>query len=232
MPVAPRVLVVDDEFHLADAIAAYLRREGFEVSVAHDGTTAVTVARREAPDLIVLDVMLPGIDGIEVCRQVRSFSSSYVIMLTARDGELDKVLGLSMGADDYLVKPFSPRELVARVRAMLRRPRAPDVASGATGVRSHGGLTMDVEGRTVTVDGRDTDLTRTEFDLLFALLDRPRAVLTRQQLLDAAWGTHWIGDEHVVDVHVGHVRAKLGDEPNSPRFIRTVRGIGYGLGPG
>jgi DNA-binding response OmpR family regulator len=227
----PRVLVVDDEAPLAGAIAEYLRREGFEVTVTHDGRSAVTMARRDEPDLIVLDLMLPGIDGIEVCRQVRQFSSAYVIMLTARDGELDKVLGLSMGADDYLVKPFSPRELVARVRAMLRRPRGHQ-ATGATPIRTHGGLRVDPEGRTLTVDGVAVDVTRTEFDVLTALLDRPRAVLTRQQLLDAAWGPGWVGDEHVIDVHIAHLRTKLGDDHAAPRFIRTVRGIGYGLGPG
>ena len=228
----PRVLVVDDEAPLAGAIAEYLRREGFEVTVTHDGLSAVTMARRDQPDLIVLDLMLPGIDGIEVCRQVRQFSSAYVIMLTARDGELDKVLGLSMGADDYLVKPFSPRELVARVRAMLRRPRMRHPSAGPTAIRTHGGLRVDPEGRTITVDGVAIDVTRTEFDVLSALLDRPRAVLTRQQLLDAAWGIGWVGDEHVIDVHIAHLRTKLGDDPAAPRFIRTVRGIGYGLGPG
>jgi DNA-binding response OmpR family regulator len=227
----PRVLIVDDEAPLAGAIAEYLRREGFEVTVTHDGLSAVAMARRDVPDLIVLDLMLPVIDGIEVCRQVRQFSSAYVIMLTARDGELDKVLGLSMGADDYLVKPFSPRELVARVRAMLRRPRLPQ-SFGATPIRIHGGLRVDQDGRTLTVDGITVDVTRTEFDLLSALLDRPRAVLTRQQLLDAAWGPGWVGDEHVIDVHIAHLRTKLGDDAASARFIRTVRGVGYGLGPG
>ena len=228
----PRVLVVDDEAPLAGAIAEYLRREGFEVTVTHDGVSAVAMARRDTPDLIVLDLMLPGIDGIEVCRQIRQFSSAYVIMLTARDGELDKVLGLSMGADDYVVKPFSPRELVARVRAMLRRPRASeDRSASATPPRerTHGGLTLDAEARTVRVDGQLVDLTRTEFDILAALLERPRAVLTRQQLLDAAWGVGWVGDEHVIDVHVAHLRTKLGDTAPTSRFIRTVRGVGYGV---
>lgn len=232
MPGATRVLVVDDEVPLAGAVAGYLRREGFEVSVVHDGASAVAVARREAPDLIVLDLMLPGIDGIEACRQVREFSSAYVIMLTAREGEIDKVLGLSMGADDYLVKPFSPRELVARVRAMLRRPRDTRARPDRHRTRRHGGLELDPEARVVTVDGAPVDLTRTEFDLLAALLDHPRAVLTRQQLLEAAWGHDWIGDAHVIDVHVGHIRNKLEGAGAPSRFIRTVRGVGYGLGPG
>jgi DNA-binding response OmpR family regulator len=231
MPTSTRILVVDDEAPLAGAIAEYLRREGFEVTIAHDGDTAIATARRDAPDLVVLDLMLPGIDGIEVCRQLRQFSTAYVIMVTARDGEIDKLLGLSMGADDYLVKPFSPRELVARVRAMLRRPRTPE-PSDTPSLRRHGGLALDPDARIVQVDGETVELTRTEFDLLLALFDRPRAVLTRTQLLDAAWGVGWIGDEHVVDVHVGHLRTKLGDDAATPRFIRTVRGIGYGLGPG
>jgi len=188
-------------------VASYLRREGFEAILAHDGPAAVAAARESAPDLIVLDVMLPGFDGIEVCRQLRGFTDAYIIMLTARDEEIDKIVGLSVGADDYLVKPFSPRELIARVRAMLRRPRV---------VVGH-------------QDGAPVDLTRTEFDLLAAMAARPRAAFTRRQLLDAVWGDGWFGDEHVVDVHVGHVRKKLGDDGLTPTYIRTVRGIGYGM---
>lgn len=229
--VAPmRVLVVDDEVPLTGVVGSYLVREGFEVSVAHTGPDAVQMARSERPDLIVLDVMLPGFDGIEVCRQVRTFSDTYIIMLTARDSEVDKVLGLSMGADDYLVKPFSPRELIARVHAMLRRPRAADL--GPQDAITVGGLVIDPESRDVTVDGVAVDLTRTEFDLLAAMASRPKAALTRRQLIDAVWGQDWFGDEHVVDVHVGHVRTKLGDDANEPRFVRTVRGVGYGMGTG
>jgi DNA-binding response OmpR family regulator len=225
-----RVLVVDDEVPLTGVVGSYLVREGFEVSVAHTGPDAVQMARSERPDLIVLDVMLPGFDGIEVCRQVRTFSDTYIIMLTARDSEVDKVLGLSMGADDYLVKPFSPRELIARVHAMLRRPRAADL--GPQDAITVGGLVIDPESRDVTVDGVAVDLTRTEFDLLAAMASRPKAALTRRQLIDAVWGQDWFGDEHVVDVHVGHVRTKLGDDANEPRFVRTVRGVGYGMGTG
>ena len=225
-----RVLVVDDEVPLTGVVGSYLVREGFEVSVAHTGPGAVQMARSERPDLIVLDVMLPGFDGIEVCRQVRTFSDTYIIMLTARDSEVDKVLGLSMGADDYLVKPFSPRELIARVHAMLRRPRAADL--GPQDAITVGGLVIDPESRDVTVDGVAVDLTRTEFDLLAAMASRPKAALTRRQLIDAVWGQDWFGDEHVVDVHVGHVRTKLGDDANEPRFVRTVRGVGYGMGTG
>lgn len=228
-----RVLVVDDEVALTGVVSSYLVREGFEVSVAHNGPDAVDMARDEGPGLIVLDVMLPGFDGIEVCRQIRQFTDAYIIMLTARDEEADKILGLSMGADDYLVKPFSPRELIARARAMLRRPRTDTPAGqGQTQPISVGAVTVDPEARTVVAEGRDVDLTRTEFDLLAAMMERPRAAFTRRQLIDSVWGPGWFGDEHVVDVHVGHLRTKLGDDANDPRFVRTVRGVGYGMGPG
>jgi DNA-binding response OmpR family regulator len=223
-----KVLVVDDEVPLTGVVGSYLEREGFDVAVAHTGPDAVARARADSPVLIVLDIMLPGFDGIEACRQIRQFSDAYIIMLTARDEEMDKVLGLSMGADDYLVKPFSPRELIARVRAMLRRPRAaPD--SDTTELFTIGTLTMDAQGRTLTLDGNEIELTRTEFDLLAAMMAQPRSVLTRRKLIDAVWGPGWYGDEHVVDVHIGHVREKIGDAASEPRFIRTVRGVGYGM---
>ena len=228
---ALRILVVDDEVPLTRVAASYLEHEGFLVSVAHNGPDAVELARTTTPDLIVLDLMLPGFDGIEVCRRVRQFSDAYIIMLTARDQEIDKVLGLSMGADDYLVKPFSPREMIARIQAMLRRPRLAQERAGTEPIKL-GGLNVNLEARTVTVDGTAVDLTRTEFDLLAELIDRPKAALTRRQLINAVWGPDWFGDDHVVDVHVGHVRTKLGDDANEPRFIRTVRGVGYGMGNG
>ncbi len=231
---ALRVLVVEDETALARVVGEYLRREGFDVDLAHDGPSAVDIARREHPDLVVLDVMLPGFDGIEVCRQLRQFSDAYVVMLTARDEEIDKVLALSMGADDYVVKPFSPRELIARVKAMLRRPRTTGGPPGTTPAPPLrvGGLEVDPEARTVGVDGQPVDLTRTEFDLLAAMAARPRAAFTRRQLIEAVWGEDWYGDEHVVDVHVGHLRRKLADDAARPRFVRTVRGVGYGMGQG
>lgn len=225
-----RILVVDDERPMANVIASYLLREGFEVSLAHNGPDAVATARSEAPTLIVLDLMLPGFDGFEVCRQVRAFSDAYIIMLTARDDEVDKVVGLTVGADDYLVKPFSPRELVARVHAMLRRPRMAAQPIHEPGNRiTLGDLGIDVDGRRVTVDGREVELTRTEFDLLATMARRPRVAFTRRQLIDEVWGPGWYGDEHIVDVHIGHVRTKLGDTASEPRFIRTVRGVGYGM---
>ena len=221
------VLVVDDEIPLTGVVGSYLEREGFQTAVAHTGPDAVDRARALSPDLIILDIMLPGFDGIEVCRRVRQFSDAYIIMLTAKDEEMDKVLGLSMGADDYLVKPFSPRELIARVRAMLRRPRTSEDA--ATVSHQVAGIILEPQARHLTVDGTPVELTRTEFDLLAALMEHPKAVLTRRQLIDAVWGPGWYGDEHVVDVHIGHVRDKLGDDAASPRYIRTVRGVGYGM---
>jgi len=225
------VLVVDDEVPLAKVVASYLEREGFQVSLAHDGPSAVEHARGLRPDLIVLDLMLPGFDGVEACRQIRTFTDAYVIMLTARDDETDKVLALSMGADDYIVKPFSPRELIARTKAMLRRPRTPSEPEPHP-VLMVGALTVDPDARAVTLDARPVDLTRTEFDILAALAARPRSAFTRRQLIEAVWGGEWYGDEHVVDVHVGHLRRKLGDDAAEPRFVRTVRGVGYGMGPG
>jgi DNA-binding response OmpR family regulator len=226
-----RVLVVDDEVPLAGVVASYLLREGYTVEQAHDGPAAVTAARATAPDLIVLDVMLPGFDGIEVCRQVRTFTDAYIIMLTARDEEIDKVVALSTGADDYLVKPFSPRELIARVKAMLRRPRGPAAPPGAEPepALTFADLTLDPAARVVLQDGTPVDLTRTEFDLLEALIVAPRAVLSRRQLTDQVWGSDWYGDDQIVDVHIGHLRRKLGDDAAAPRYVRTVRGVGYGM---
>lgn len=221
-----QVLVVEDEPDLANVIGAYLRGEGFTVDTVGNGPDAVATARRWHPDLIVLDIMLPGFDGIEVCRQVRTFSDCYIIMLTARDDEVDKVIGLSVGADDYLAKPFSPRELTARIRAMLRRPRGLQVATPA---RIFKGLRLDPDARKAWLDDAELDITRTEFDLLDALTAYPKRAFTRRQLIDAVWGPDWYGDEHIVDVHIGHLRKKLVDEASDPTYIRTVRGVGYGM---
>jgi DNA-binding response OmpR family regulator len=230
-PSPVRVLVVDDEVPLAGVVASYLLREGYTVEQAHDGPAAVAAARATAPDLIVLDVMLPGFDGIEVCRQVRTFTDAYIIMLTARDEEIDKVVALSTGADDYLVKPFSPRELIARVKAMLRRPRGPAAAPGADPEPAlrFADLALDPAARVVLQGGAPVELTRTEFDLLEALIVAPRAVLSRRQLTDQVWGSDWYGDDQIVDVHIGHLRRKLGDDAAAPRYVRTVRGVGYGM---
>jgi DNA-binding response OmpR family regulator len=223
-----RVLVVDDEQPLAELVAKYLTRDGFETTVVFDGPAAVEAARRTSPDVVVLDLGLPGLDGVEVCRQLRTFSDCYVIMLTARSEEVDKLIGLSVGADDYMTKPFSSRELVARARAMLRRPRQ----SATTTVLQVGPLTIDNAGREVHLAGEPVELTRTEFDVLAALAGHPNVVFTRRQLIDAVWGENWIGDEHLVDVHIAHLRRKLGDDPEAARFVRTVRGVGYRMGEG
>ncbi len=235
-PSAPfRALVVDDEPSLVKVVAAYLEREGFDVVTAADGTQALAAARRQQPDVVVLDVVMPGLDGIEVCRQLRTFSDAYVIMLTARADEVDTLVGLAAGADDYVTKPFSPRVLLARIRTLLRRPRTAVVTSGGAQdepVRRFGALSVDPTPREVRVDGRLVALTRTEYDLLEALSERPRMAFTRAQLIARVWGDGWVGDEHLVDVHLGHVRRKLGDDPTSPRYVVTVRGVGYRMGAG
>ena len=235
-PLTGRVLVVDDEVDLAQLIADYLRKAGLEVVMRHDGTEAVAAVRNFAPDVLVLDLGLPGIDGIEVCRQVRTFSDCHVLMLTARDDEVDKIVGLSMGADDYVTKPFSPRELVARVQAMLRRVRTqsapvPEPAGQDQGLVI-GDLVVDGDSRQVHLGGEPVALTRIEFDLLLCLAARPQLVLSRRQLVEMVWDTAWTGDEHLVDVHIGRIRKKLGDVATRPTFIHTIRGIGYRMGTG
>lgn len=226
----PHVLVVDDETVLAGMVANYLQRAGFRTSVVHDGQAAVDVALSESPDVVVLDLGLPGKDGMEVCHEIRRHSDCYIIMLTARNEELDKLLGLSAGADDYLTKPFSVRELVARVQALLRRPR-PDREVAEEPPRSIGRLTIDPAGRRVVVDQAEIELTRTEFDLLNVLSSRPRLAFTRRQLVDAVWGADWVGDERLVDVHIGHLRRKLAGSADAA-FVETVRGVGYRMGSG
>jgi len=227
-----RVLVVDDEAPLAALVAAYLARDGFEVAVGDDGPGALTAARTLDPDVVVLDLGLPGLDGMEVIRRLRSFSDCYVLMLTARSEDADKLAGLAAGADDYLTKPFNPRELVALVHVLLRRPRAHAADTVAEPPRIFGQLRIDVPGREVHVDGTPVPLTRTEFDVLAALALQPHKALTRTELIAAVWGANWFGDEHLVDVHVGHLRRKLGDDPTAPRFVCTVRGVGYRMGEG
>jgi DNA-binding response OmpR family regulator len=221
----PRILVVDDEPPLVELVRGYLTREGFEILTAADGPTAVQLVRDEAPDLVILDVMLPVFDGLEVCRQIRAFSDAYVLMLTARGEEIDRVVGLTVGADDYLVKPFSPRELVARVKALLRRSRQ-------TGLRTAplpAGLAFDAGRHEVSVDGTPISLTTTEFDLLAMLVSDPGVVVSRSRLLDRVWGSEFMSDDHLVDVHIGNLRRKLGDDPAASRFVETVRGVGYRL---
>ncbi len=229
-----RALVVDDEAALADVVASYLKREHFEVTVCHTGVEALAVAREVDPDVVLLDLGLPGLDGLEVCRQLRTFSDAYVVMLTARDTEMDTIVGLSVGADDYITKPFSPRELVARIRAMLRRPRTVTPSNGVADtadlmppIRRFGPLSIDPASRQVFLHEEPIPLTRTEFDILAALSSRPGVVWSRRQLINAVWGEPWVGNDHLVDVHVGHLRRKLGDDPAEPCFVFTVRGVGY-----
>ncbi len=219
----PLVRVVDDEPPIIDLIAGYLAREGFDVAGEGDGLAALVAIRARNPDVVILDVMLPGLDGVEVCRRLRTFSDAYVLMLTARGEEIDRIVGLSVGADDYLVKPFSPRELVARVKAMLRRPRSAPVSRPASG------LDVDLARHQVRVDGRPVELTALEFSLLAILARDPGVVVSRQGLLDGAWGRDFVADDHLVDVHIANLRRKLGDDPAGPRFVETVRGVGYRL---
>ena len=221
---APRILVVDDEAPMVELIGKYLRAEGMDVAVAGDGPSALDAVRNRRPDVVVLDVMLPGLDGFEVLRRVRTFSDAYVIMLTARAEEIDRIVGLSVGADDYMVKPFSPRELVARVKALLRRPRG---ASGNGGRLELGELVIDQPTLTVTLRSSPIALTTIEFDLLLTLARDAGVVFSRQRLLDRVWGMDYVGDEHVVDVHLGNLRRKLGEDAGRPTFIETVRGAGY-----
>ena len=229
-----RILVVDDETALVELVQSYLEREQYEVLTAADGSAALELARTSQPDLVVLDVMLPILDGLEVCRQLRQFSDAYVIMLTARAEEIDKILGLTVGADDYLTKPFSPRELVARIKALLRRPRqtatTPHTRSeplDETPAPQHwDDLTIDEAQHEVTLHGQPIELTAREFALLLALAQHPGRVFTRDQLLERVWGDAYY-DDHVVDVHIGNLRKKLETDPAHPHYLETVRGVGY-----
>lgn len=229
-----RILVVDDEKALVDLVRGYLEREQYEVLTAMDGPVAIELARTAQPDLVVLDVMLPGLDGIEVCRQIRQFSDAYIMMLTARTEEIDKIIGLTVGADDYLTKPFSPRELVARVKALLRRPRQtvsePSVHSNLPADLSPplhwDDLEIDEAQHEVRVCEQPVDVTAREFALLLALASHPGRVFTRPQLLEHVWGDAYY-DEHVVDVHIGNLRKKLEADLAHPHYLETVRGVGY-----
>jgi two-component system, OmpR family, alkaline phosphatase synthesis response regulator PhoP len=221
-----KILVVDDEEHIIELVELYLEKEGYRVTSALDGDAAVEKFLSEKPDLLVLDIMLPGKDGLEVLREIRKTSQVPVIMLTARESEVDKVVGLELGADDYLTKPFSPRELVARVKAVLRRSKPP--AEEAEELLERQGLTMDSRRRRVEVDGvGEVELTAKEFDLLHVLASNPGIVLTRDRLMEKVWGYEYVGDTRTVDVYIRHLREKLADNAESPRFIETVRGVGY-----
>ncbi len=225
--VSPRtVLVVDDEEAIAEAVRARLESEGYRVVVAGDGPQAVRAHRAVRPDLVVLDLMLPGMDGLEVCREIQRESWTPVLMLTARTEEADKVTGFAVGADDYLTKPFSLRELAARVRAILRRAERAAATSGG-GPLVRGPLTIEPSKRRVTVDGQEVQLTPLEFDILLTLAREPGVVLSREQLMDRVWGYRDYAGGRVVDSHVARIRRKLGEDGGEPRFIRTVHGVGY-----
>ncbi len=220
------ILVVDDEPKIVALARDYLEHAGFTVLTAVDGRSAVETIHRRHPDLVVLDLGLPQLDGLDVTREIRRTSSLPIVMLTARDDELDKLLGLELGADDYLTKPFSPRELVARVKAVLRRT---EQAGAPSEVLRSGGLTIDVPRHRVEVDGRVVELTPTEFELLLALARQPGRILTRSQLLDAIHGIAYEAYERAIDSHVKNLRRKLEPEPSTPRYVLTVHGVGYRL---
>ena len=222
-------LIIEDEKNLADLLRGYLVREGFEVHEAFDGEAGLEAARRLKPDVVILDWMLPGLDGMGVLQELRRFSEAYVIMLTARAEEVDKIVGLSAGADDYLTKPFSPGELVARMRAMLRRPRGEAATSGEEEPLAFGELEIDPARRRVRLGEDGVVLTALEFDLLLALASRPGFVFGRRRLLERVWGSGYFGDDHVVDVHVANLRKKLNAARDGAgsHYVRTVRGVGY-----
>ena len=220
-----RVLVVEDEESYSDALAYMLRKEGYEVAIAADGNAALAEFDRNGADIVLLDLMLPGLPGTEVCRQIRQTSSVPVIMVSAKDDEVDKVVGLELGADDYVTKPYSSRELLARVKAVLRRGQEPEELLPAT--LEGGPVRMDVERHTVVVAGEPISLPLKEFELLEMLLRNTGRVLTRSQLIDRIWGSDYVGDTKTLDVHIKRLRAKIETDPSNPRHIQTVRGLGY-----
>ena len=226
------VLVVEDEAALSDVVQAYLAKAGYATASARSGPEAVEMARALAPDVIVLDLGLPGLDGLEVMRRIRTFSDCYVLITTARSEEVDRLVGLSVGADDYLTKPFSVRELVARVQAVLRRPRADSGTASSDTVRTFGELEIDTAAQEVRLASRPLPLTPTERGLLMTLALSPGQAFSRRQLMEAVWGDSWIGDDHLVDVHIANLRRKLDESAESARFITTVRGIGFRMGKG
>ena len=219
-----KILVVEDEDSFSDALAFLLQKEGFETAIADTGPQAITEFEKGGADLILLDLMLPGLNGTEVCRQIRTRSQVPIIMLTAKDTEVDKVVGLELGADDYVTKPYSSRELIARVRAVLRRQEEPDEVSG---VLVGGNVRMDIERHIVSVDNIAISLPLKEFELLEFLMRNSGRVLTRIQLIDRVWGSDYVGDTKTLDVHVKRLRAKIEKDPANPEMIETVRGLGY-----
>jgi DNA-binding response OmpR family regulator len=222
-PSRRRVVIIEDSPAICDLVTTVLAEDGFEVRSAPDGKTGIALVRTFDPDVVLLDLGLPDIGGLAVCRQLRSFSSAYIIMLTARTDEVDRILGLTAGADDYVTKPFSPRELAARAHAMLRRPRQQRTRAMP---RAFGDLVVDPTSRSVSVGGTAISLTRTEFDILDALSSNPRQVFTRRHLIERVWGTDWYGDEHGIDVHISNLRRKIQGAGGGSHVV-TLRGVGY-----
>lgn len=214
---------------MAESIAEILRRASLEAHFAVDAETGLELAKHLPADLVILDVTLPGIDGIEACRRLRTFSDSYVIMLTGHAGEVDRLAGLTAGADDYMTKPFYPRELIARISAMRRRPRP---AGSGSPVRRFGALEIDPQTQKVRLSERVVELSQIEFRLLNVLSASPNRTVTRRELLEKVWGEEWVGSDHLVDVHISNLRHKLGEDSNCPRYLTTVRGRGFSMGPG
>ncbi|MDR7416713.1 MAG: response regulator transcription factor [Armatimonadota bacterium] len=226
-----RILVVDDEPHIVELVRYNLEQEGFEVRVAYDGQEALRLARAESPDLLILDLMLPYVDGLEVCRILRRESTVPILVLTAKDAEMDRVVGLESGADDYVTKPFSPRELVARVRAILRRTRPDPSLPHPSPPLTAGDLVLDPNTREVTLRGRPVELTTKEFELLRLMMAHPNRVFSRDALLEHIWGYDYFGSSRTVDMHISRLRDKIEDDPASPTYIVTVRGVGYKFRP-
>jgi two-component system response regulator RegX3 len=220
------VLVVEDEQSLREPLVYILRREGFEVLEAADGPSALIEWQNGSPDLILLDLMLPGMSGVDVCREIRTRSNVPIIMVTAKDSEVDKVVGLEIGADDYVVKPYSTRELLARIKAVMRRGAAPD-SNESRLVLEAGPVRLDTERHAVTVNGQPVTLPLKEFELLEYLMDNTNRVLTRGQIIDRVWGSNYYGDTKTLDVHVKRIRSKIEPDPANPKFIVTIRGLGY-----
>ena len=223
-------VVAEDDESTRLLVTSLLEQERFTVAQCRDGSAVVDLAHELDPDLVVLDVGLPVRSGVEACRKIREFSNAYVVLLTGKDSEADKLVGFSAGCDDYVTKPFSPAELTARVRAVQRR--LGDDGGGPDAIRQFGPLSIDPGAREVLLDERPVELTRTEFELLATLSASPRLAFSRSQLIEAVWGADWFGDDHLIDVHISNLRRKLGDDPRVPRFIATVRGVGYRMGSG
>lgn len=221
-----KILIVEDEEALSDPLAFLLGREGFQTIVVDNGLDALPVFDREGADLVLLDVMLPGMSGMEVCRKLREVSSVPIIMLTAKDSELDKVLGLELGADDYVTKPYSARELIARIRAVLRRPSA-ETDSATESVLQGGPVRMDIDRHVVTVNGEEISMPLKEFELLEILLRNVGRVMTRGQLIERVWGADYVGDTKTLDVHIKRLRSKIEPDSSAPQYVVTVRGLGY-----